>query len=46
MTETLAEMTLPRGAIMRIERVWLAKTAERPALRKEVTHAVQVARQG
>jgi hypothetical protein len=38
--EALAEMTLPRGAIIRIERVWLKKIATTPALAASVCEAV------
>jgi hypothetical protein len=40
----LAELGLPREAVMRIERVWLAKTMRDPALGKSVRQAVREAR--
>jgi hypothetical protein len=42
--EVLAELGLPRSAQLRIERVWLRKTADDPALGRSVREAVQVAR--
>lgn len=43
--EVLAELTLPRGAMMRIERVWLARIAEDEGLDKSVRFAVKMARE-
>ncbi|MCC6552490.1 MAG: hypothetical protein IT372_05630, partial [Polyangiaceae bacterium] len=40
----LAELRLPRGAAMRIERVWLDRIAADPALAKAVRAAVDAAR--
>jgi len=42
---TLADLGLPRGATMRIERVWLRKVRSEPALAKAVTQAVKAARE-
>ncbi len=44
--ETLAALDLPRGAMMRIERVWLSRVAEDPALEKASREAVRSAREG
>lgn len=43
--EILADLTLPRGALMRIERVWLEKISDDAGLAGSVTRAVEVARE-
>ncbi|MEP7124949.1 MAG: DUF2169 domain-containing protein [Byssovorax sp.] len=45
LADTLAAMTLPRGAMMRIERTWLAKTADDPAVARELRRAVTAERE-
>ncbi len=40
----LAEMTLPRGALLRIERVWLGKIAAEARFAAQVGEAVEIAR--
>lgn len=42
--ETLAAMTLPRGAMIRIERVWMKRTETDEALEKDARQAVKAAR--
>jgi hypothetical protein len=42
--ETLAEMSLPRGAMMRIERVWLEKIGAEPELEDAVDRAIAAER--
>ena len=44
--EVLAELGLPRGAMLRIERVWLGKVLRDPELGTRVRRAVQAAREG
>jgi hypothetical protein len=46
LAEELAEMTLPREAVVRNERVWLKKVVGDPALGKRVKAAVKAARDG
>jgi hypothetical protein len=43
--DALAELKLPRGAMLKIERVWLAKVAEDSALAGAVRRAIEAARQ-
>jgi hypothetical protein len=42
--EALAEMSLPKGSLMRIERVWLAKISKDSQLRDRLGKAVEAAR--
>lgn len=42
--ETAKELGIPRGAVIRIERVWAAKSARSPALGGEVRGALEVMR--
>lgn len=42
--EALLEMGLPRGSIMRIERVWMQRMAEDPALGERVRDAAETTR--
>jgi hypothetical protein len=41
---TLTELKLPRGAVLRIERVWLDKVADDPELAANVRKAILTAR--
>jgi len=43
--ETLAELSLPRGALLRLQRVWLARVAADPELGKGVREAMEAARE-
>lgn len=43
--EALAELSLPREAMMRVERVWLRRTSRDPALAASVKRAVRAARE-
>ncbi|EYF01318.1 DUF2169 family type VI secretion system accessory protein [Chondromyces apiculatus] len=43
--EVLTELALPRGSIMKIERVWLQRMAEEPALAEHVRVAIDAARE-
>ncbi len=43
--EVLAELTLPRGAVMRIERVWLERVGEDMRLGAHVNAAIETARE-
>ena len=42
--EVLSELRLPRGAVMRIERVWMVRLAESPGLGEKVEEAIEVER--
>lgn len=42
-TEALAELGLPRGAMLRVQRVWMKKMS---ALGRQVREAVEAAREG
>ena len=44
--EVLAEMRVPREAVIRIERVWLGRTANDAGLAREVRRAVTATRAG
>jgi len=39
--QTLAELDVPRGAVLRLRRIWLEKTAESPALARRVREAIE-----
>jgi hypothetical protein len=43
--DALVELKLPRGAMLKIERVWLAKVAEDTALAGTIRRAIEAARQ-
>jgi hypothetical protein len=44
--DALASLGLPRGALLRIQRVWLRKMVERRELGKQVRDAIEAARDG
>lgn len=43
--EVLTELSLPRGALVRIERVWVTKLADDPELAAKARRAIEAARQ-
>jgi hypothetical protein len=44
--EALAKLTLPRGAMLRIQRVWVGRIAADPAVGASVRDATEAARNG
>lgn len=46
LSEILAELTLPRGGMIRIERIWLAKLDDDAELGRSVRREIELAREG